>query len=235
MPDSDLSSLLTTAQQDVILKRVSKKFAESKYGDSLRAQVRWNRYRPKHVSVEQWAEILEDETYTLSHMQDCLKGAKRFLKHLKSEQNLEKQDEAFILLAAAIHDWGKCASSTNSSKDISWDQKTVEDMNRERETFKELFDSFIGKDEIKLKYIIEQTIFNASSRLGEIFSSIERLVPHLPYPDGSDHPVSAPDTSAIPQSSYGYFSGMSKVSATNPGQSSGRQFTGDEALEPIPK
>lgn len=162
---------------------VHRVFSATPEGQTLSTKVRYDRYRPSHISERQWVKLLGVDVDNLRHMPLTLGLARTFLHYCdnattKPEQatfSLEEKEQ--ILLAATIHDWGE-----SIIPDITVDKKTLEDEEREAVVIQDLV------SQLELKHnpqALREKMDKAhrqvfapnvkQTKLGMAFNAIERL------------------------------------------------------------
>lgn len=144
-------------------------FAESEYGRSLDGQPRWNRYRPEHISQEEWVKLIGRDADNLQHMW-LTQGITELFLYYDEDNSLKLSDEDKMLLrkAAVMHDWGEAV-------DINYEIKTDDDLSKEQDNFMSVYDELVDGGDVKQKHILSSIIFNHDSRLGRPLNAIERV------------------------------------------------------------
>jgi len=151
-------------------------FAESEYGITLAANVRYGKYKPAEVGNERWEELLGPDVNNLDHLVDTYHLADDFVSRTDRLQPglLTQHDKAAIKISAIIHDWGE-----SIIPDINYFEKTDADEAAERQAFADNLPNFYQGDDAATQELIaeatETIIFDRESRLGNIFNIIERI------------------------------------------------------------
>ncbi len=154
------------------------RFAESTYGRSLSGRARWKRYMPETYSETDWIELLGSDADNLEHTSVALSITDWFLETDEGHDSLgiTQQEVDHLRLAVVAHDWGESPDpETQRGGNKSYELKTREEEQREREMFPRVFGEIVGEDQVKLRYIIESIVFDKNSKLGSIFDAIERI------------------------------------------------------------
>lgn len=155
---------------------IHRDFAESAYGQSLSGKPRWDRYRPNHLTAEEWRGILGADAENIEHMKLTYGLMRQFLQRsLESGAGINEEDGSLLLLAALVHDWGKSSTAQNEGGDINWEHKTSDDTEKEQAAFSEVFENVIGAEYLKTQLIVENIVFEPQSRLGQMFNALERI------------------------------------------------------------
>lgn len=151
-------------------------FAESEYGVTLAANVRYAKYKPAEMANERWEELLGPDVNNLAHLADTYHLAADFVSRTDRLQPglLSQRDKAALKISAIIHDWGE-----SIIPDINYFEKTDADEAAERQVFADNLPNFYtggdGATQELIAEAAETIIFDRESRLGNIFNVIERI------------------------------------------------------------
>ena len=155
---------------------IHRAFAETEYGQTLAAKVRYERYKPADVSNERWAELLGADVNNLTHM-PLTYGLTRSMVHALRESQpgfLTTNEEQLLLTAALIHDWGEALVG-----DITYSDKTADDEIEESRQLDSILNEFSAHEAAEVQDLIAQAkaevIFSPESRLGHVFNTVERV------------------------------------------------------------
>ncbi|HVI60907.1 MAG TPA: hypothetical protein VM535_01980 [Candidatus Saccharimonadales bacterium] len=151
-------------------------FAATEYGRALSESVRYDKYRPSHVTHERWQELLGPDVNNLNHLVDTYHLSSDFIGHTDRLQPglLSPRDKAVIKVGAVIHDWGE-----SILPDINYFEKTEADEAAEIQVFNDNLANFYPAADPEVQDLIAEAttevIFDRESRLGGIFNVIERI------------------------------------------------------------
>ncbi|MBD3363321.1 hypothetical protein GF362_06410 [Candidatus Dojkabacteria bacterium] len=167
-------------------KDIHEAFASTKYGEILAGNIRYERFKPLHISPQEWYTLLGDDVNNLTHLTYTFNLAHDFLTTnndaLQQNTNgyLEKSifnqdEEQKLLLSALIHDWGEAVVG-----DIPFDIKTEEDEELEFHAFDQIIHEIneqtsINLDSNFIKETLLEVVFGMDSKLSKAFNAIERL------------------------------------------------------------
>ncbi|HIA92134.1 TPA: hypothetical protein EYO12_03400 [Candidatus Saccharibacteria bacterium] len=149
-------------------------FAESEHGETLKSNVRYDRYRPSHVSEDEYMELLGADVNNLTHMPLTYGVARVFVNYLEQDHPgfLSPYEQQLVLATALSHDRGEAVVT-----DITYSEKT--DVNeREEEQVLSTMLQQTPVEELKDIYadVVDQRIaFDDSTKLGEVFNIVELL------------------------------------------------------------
>jgi len=152
---------------------IHKSFAETEFGEKLSENVRYDKYRPNHISKLEWAQLLGADVNNLTHMPLTYGIARAFINDARNSQPdlLNDQEEKLLLIAAISHDWAESITS-----DISFGDKTATDDDEEQAAFERNLASFYeGEDFELVDQARREIVFDHDSKLGELLNAIERI------------------------------------------------------------
>lgn len=150
-------------------------FSDSSYGEALSGSPRWSMHLPEHVSPEQWINLIGREADNLQHMRVSYQTAQAFFRFDDGSLNVSEEEKSLLLFAASIHDIGKTPNlEMGIGGDIAYELKTAEDREKELTQYRAIYDEMFGEMGVKQKHIVESVIYDKDSKLGEIFSAIEK-------------------------------------------------------------
>jgi 5'-deoxynucleotidase YfbR-like HD superfamily hydrolase len=151
-------------------------FAESEHGQQLATQVRFERYNLAGVSNERWIELLGRDVNNLEHMPLTNRLTWVMIERLRESQPdlLDEGEEELLLVAAMVHDWGEAIVG-----DTTYSEKTDDHETEERKAVAEILSAF-EDEEMEgmiemIEYAATNIVFNAETKLGKIFNTIERI------------------------------------------------------------
>lgn len=157
------------------LREIHNNFASTPEGQNLSQQVRYDSYRPAHVSKEEWVELLGADASNLEHMPLTGVITEFFLRMCDPDQ-FDEEDRTILLTAATTHDWGE---GVNGHEDITYRRKTQADTDGEHQALIGLVDrEYLEKDPDlteEIKRIHTEVVQDPESRLGRAFNAIERM------------------------------------------------------------
>lgn len=164
-------------------------FAVSAHGERLGRCVRYDSYRPGHVSHEAWESLLGVDVNNLQHMSLVEHMTGGFVRASRARvENGERvdaraifspDDEGLLRLAAIIHDWGESVVG-----DITYRKKSAEHERLEHMALSDLIagqasehgmsapDSRVLAE--RMQHARIHILKDSSSRLGMAFNAIER-------------------------------------------------------------
>lgn len=152
------------------------RFAATKFGAALGQEIWYQRYNQDTVTAEQWRELLGPDVNNLEHMRYTTELAAYYISQYRQHGagDLTEDDEAALLIAAAIHDQGEVFDG-----DITYSEKTaLDELNEQQKSLAAARQLLPGLDDDAYHRIamIRQTIvFDKHSRLGKIFAVIEHM------------------------------------------------------------
>jgi 5'-deoxynucleotidase YfbR-like HD superfamily hydrolase len=162
-------------------------FSQSKHGQKLSQNTRFDFFRKDLTSKENWEKILGDDVNNLNHMKFTSGLTRWFVeKHQNfavddSSENKDKiislnqNQKEKLILAATIHDWQEAIVG-----DLPAPFKTEETEEQERQILIGIINEFaqiFKNPEVSylLLEVVDQIIFNDESLEGRIFNLIEIL------------------------------------------------------------
>lgn len=152
---------------------IHRSFSETTFGDKLSQNVRYDKYRPKHISKETWTELLGADVNNLTHMPLTYGIARAFIHQAREHQPelLDESEEKLLLVAAISHDWAESITT-----DISYSDKTSLDNDEEQTIFEQNVAQFYQGEDFEL---VDQArceiVFDHESKLGELLNAVERI------------------------------------------------------------
>ncbi len=152
---------------------IHKDFSETNFGKKLLGNVRYDKYRPSHVTEDEWVRLLGADVNNLTHMPLTYGLARAFIGKAREMQPdlLDDSEEKILLISALIHDWAESITS-----DISYGDKTAINDSDEVFAFEQNLTAFYeGEDFELVDKARREVVFNHDSKLGEIFNAIERV------------------------------------------------------------
>ena len=146
-------------------------FRKTAYAEHLKEHPRWSRFQPADVDTETWRHVLHADSDGLDHARLMINLTHTFLAHDSDNSvNLDDEETELLYLATAAQNWGK-----SEGTDISYEFITANDINQRRQTLHRIFDELMPELDVKRRYIIEKTIYDRTTRLGEVFDAVRRL------------------------------------------------------------
>ncbi len=156
---------------------VDEAFRATKYGEHLKGNPRWSRYTPEGIDDVTWRRTLHADGDGLDHSRLMLNLTELFLRSdVENSAGLDGEEVELLYLAMAAQNWGKSFSDEFSvGKDISYEFLTSDEIDHRRRKLHTLFDEFLPDLDVKRRFIIEKTIYDRTTKLGEVFDAIRRL------------------------------------------------------------
>lgn len=153
-------------------------FVRSDHGRFLEESIRFERFKPLHLTNDQWRELLGADVDGAKHMPLTYGMTKAFIRHYQDNtcetdqiEPLSEQDEHILQLAAITNNWGVVRTG-----DISYDQKTLDIKQEEKDAYREIFEELQGnRIDVKTRMLVERTVFDEQSRLGQMFDAVRRV------------------------------------------------------------
>lgn len=152
-------------------------FSDSVYGQALDGSPRWDRYRPNHVTTEEWVELLGDDIDNLAHHGYSYWAAMDFIVATNEtaassgEQAFTDEEAEILLLAAITNDWGEAVVG-----DVNYELRTTDQVDQERSAWRGVFKELLGDEFIKHLHVVEDILFGKrETRLGRTWDTIERI------------------------------------------------------------
>lgn len=150
-------------------------FSQSEYGQTLAAQVRYERFKPGPVTNEQWEELLGPDVNNLRHLVFTHELTVDFIETQAAGPAPFTQLESEQLeLAAMTHDWGESIVG-----DITFEAKTEEDEADEVIAMTQIARQLtLPHQSPTIEQIIETfstVVLGGDTSLSRAFNGIERL------------------------------------------------------------
>lgn len=146
-------------------------FRSTHYAQHLKATPRWSRYQPGDISNETWREILHSDSDGLDQARLMIGLTHAFLSQdIDNSAQLSDEDRELLFLSAAVQNWGKV-----SGEDISYEFLTNNHISERSQNLHKLLDELLPSLGVKRRFIIEKTLYDRTTRLGEVFDAIRRL------------------------------------------------------------
>lgn len=152
------------------------RFIESEIDYDQKDIIRFERFKPDHITNEQWVQLLGADTDVLKHMPVTYGLTRSFLRECRTvdtrsdETEFTEEQEEVLLLAAITNNWGESRTGN-----IAYDKKTTEIESEEKDEFRKIFADICGEEiDVKIRMLVERTVFDKYSRLGQAFNAIER-------------------------------------------------------------
>lgn len=166
-------------------------FDASPYGETLRGNLRYARFKPTDLDSQEWERLLGADVNNNRHLLLTRYIARRFVERCMHDPFVREdpsspahfsQSETLTLEATSItHDWGEALEG-----DISFDQKTVEHERREEQALRHIVDSVLSSNELRHLRIPTQLLYTTivkkdapselkNEKLASAFAAIETL------------------------------------------------------------
>lgn len=166
--------------------KIFDKFAITKYGETLRSNIRFSEFKPKNISNDEWVKILGKDVSNLFHLSVSLNITRNFLIHCSNpaitwQKNTPKaalftsQEQIDLLFTAVTHDWAEAVIG-----DIPLTSKKDTDENKEMIILRKLIHEILGEEieERKIDRItnnVHKILTDKNTKLGKAFNAIERI------------------------------------------------------------
>lgn len=152
-------------------------FRKTSYADHLKNNPRWSRYQPEEVDNVSWRRILHADSDGLDHARLMINLTHTFFEHdVDNSVDLDTEEMELLYLAMATQNWGKSFNDDLSEGvDISYEFLTANDINHRRRKLHALFDELVPDLDVKRRFILESTIYDRTTKLGEVFDAVRRL------------------------------------------------------------
>lgn len=153
--------------------KVDEAFSETIYGQTLKRNVRWEKFKPAHSSNEEWEKLLGSDANNYRHLRHQYGLMRVFLERLVKDGSLElsQNDIEVLLLTPLVHDWAEAVVG-----DINFEYKTAAHEKKERtilgRQLVEVVPHLIGA-ETRAKIL--ETTFESTTRLGQLFNITEKI------------------------------------------------------------
>jgi hypothetical protein len=148
-------------------------FSKTVYGEKLSRDVRYDKYRPDHISKDEWVKLLGADVNNLTHMPLTYGIARAFINDARQHQPdlLNEGEEKLLLVAAISHDWAESITT-----DISYGDKTLANDEEEKLMFEQNVAQFYnGEDFDLVDQARREVVFNHDSKVGELLNAVERI------------------------------------------------------------
>lgn len=165
------------ADQVISFDQLHQEFASTKHGKKLQGNIRFAPSKADQLPSETWEKLLGKDVNNLHHMPSTYGLTRRYLEfhqRLAPQENLPiltAPEITIMLLTAATHDRAEALTD-----DLSYNLKTDDSEQHEsqilRKMLLEMTDKYLSVEQIEE---IVQTAFNKKSKLGAIFSLIEKI------------------------------------------------------------
>ena len=172
-----MSELAAEYKNEIPYGDIHRAFKETDFAASLAEPVRFERFKPSHLSNQEWVKLLGHDADSLLHMPVTYGLARAFLNECRAiefktdQMTFTEEQEAILLLAAMTNNWGE-----SKIGNISFDQKTVDLESAEKDAFREIFAKVCGEVvDVKLRMLVERTLFDKHSKTGQVFDAIQRV------------------------------------------------------------
>lgn len=150
-------------------------FAATEYGELLAGRVRYERYRPEHISNEEWVDLLGADVNNLEHMPLTRGLARDFVRATNRLEPGRVSPEQGLLLdiAGLVHDRGESIIT-----DITFSEKTEADELAEHATFAAHGNEW-GEVSPAMKELthraVEEVVFAKTGELAAMFNAVENI------------------------------------------------------------
>jgi 5'-deoxynucleotidase YfbR-like HD superfamily hydrolase len=143
-------------------------FASTEFGKKLENSIRYERYKPQHITKNQWQEVLGDDVNNLRHMLVIL----NIVDELQEKIKIGPEQMHLLKIAAVTHDWGEAIIG-----DVTYEKKTELLEDQEGQALKMIAEEIVNNKDTKTEILetLKEVIFNPTSQTGEIFNIIERI------------------------------------------------------------
>lgn len=187
--NEQLPKKVTLGKKEISFSEISRKFSSTDWGEILRNNARYSRFKPTEITTEEWKKILGGDVSNLDHLIVTKGIASGFIKgcdnpgnewqgHLPEEAQFSPEEKQLLLLTATVHDWGEAIKG-----DIPFYEKKDKDHHEEMSELRIMINKILGemlegeeKDEIeKITEQVIDVLTNTSSKLGKAFNAIERV------------------------------------------------------------
>jgi hypothetical protein len=169
------TEFLAKDDQLISFDQLHQEFAATTHGENLKENIRFAHFKAPQLSDQEWVKLLGYDVNNLHHMPLTYGLTRRFLQHHQLNapaENLLTESEILTLcLTAKTHDRAEAVTG-----DVNYSLKTDALEKREagilRQMLLEMTEKYLTAEQIEE---IVQTAFNKKSKLGEIFSLIEKI------------------------------------------------------------
>lgn len=182
------SPSLQLANGEITLHEIHQRFAQTEFGQRLQRSVRFERFKPDHVSNDAWQRLLGLDVNNYDHMHITEQLAQHFLQNCRKdpffqgkEPQFTEDDEKYISLTARTHD---DIEGFAGFRDISFDLKTAQDEKDELATMTVFMQQapVLLSDDPEDQAVLRQHLLKVpeilgdkTGVLGQAFNAIERL------------------------------------------------------------
>ena len=152
-------------------------FRNTQYAEHLKQHPRWSRYQPEGVSNDEWRRVLHADSDGLDQTRLMINLTRVFLERdTDNSAKLDDEEVELLYLANALQNWGKSfADDGSQGLDISYEFLTSSEIDHRRRKLHALYDELVPDLDVKRRFIIEKTIYDRTTKLGEVFDAIRRL------------------------------------------------------------
>jgi hypothetical protein len=157
--------------------QLHQEFAITKHGQKLQRRNRFNRYRDPQISSQEWVDLFGQDANNLGHMPLTYGLVRQYLRHYQAQAEiselplLTESEIEILLLTALTHDRAEAVTG-----DVTYELKTASLEKREaqilRQMLLEMTSKYLSVEQIEQ---IVQTAFDKQTKLGEVFSIIEKI------------------------------------------------------------
>lgn len=154
-------------------KEIHDKFANSSYGETLNKNVRFSRFKPENVSLNDWVKMLGADVNNLNHLLLTFGLARNFIGSMDEDLSLE--DKRILCLTAITHDWAESVTG-----DIPFPEKTKNDEKNELKILKHLLYKFLSNENYENQIQDKEldrvcNILSGNDELSLIFKTVEEI------------------------------------------------------------
>ena len=166
--------------------KIFDKFAKTKYGETLRSNIRFSEFKPQNISNDEWVEMLGRDVNNLFHLSvslnitrsflsQCSSPTKTWQKHIPQTALFTSEQQTELLFTAVTHDWAEAIIG-----DIPLTSKKDTDENMEMIILRKLIHEILGekieKHKIdRLTNNVHTILTDKNTKLGKAFNAIERM------------------------------------------------------------
>ncbi len=187
MPEK-IPSKINLGEEQIAFSEIVNKFSSTKWGDTLRNQIRYSPHKPKELTPKDWQKILGGDVNNLHHLvvskgltesflKNCATPDKEWKGEIPDEANFSAREQEMLLLTAIVHDWAEAIVG-----DITYHAKTENDHVTEmlelkiliRKILNEMLSQESAGEIEKLADQVVSILTNTTSKLGKAFNAIER-------------------------------------------------------------
>lgn len=157
------------------LMDIHREFEKTEAGQTLAANVRYERYKPADVTNERWVALLGADVNNLTHLTLTYGLTQDFIRHTEDMQPgyFTQKDQELLQVAALVHDWAEAVVG-----DISFGNKTLADEKAEQAAFETHASQFYSGNAVELiSQARDEIVFDhkGKTKLGKAFNAIERV------------------------------------------------------------